>query len=113
MQFLGTMQLQGFTGTQTVSGGGTYTNIATVNALNTSGTPIAFTNTLPFVCNRVNLFTGSLTPGAAFTIGRPTVAPVVQIGGFAASPFNFPAGSFTTVPTFDNTAVNGLLPICI
>ena len=108
-QFVGNLLLQGFTGTQTVSGGGTYTNIPALDVKNT-GTGVTFANTLPFVTNRVNLLTGSLNPGASFTIGRPgasTNAPVVQIGGFATAPSNFPAGSFTSVPTFDNTATNG------
>ncbi len=85
-----------------MSGGGTYTNIPALAVKNT-GTGVTFANTLPFVTSRVNMFTGSLNPGASFTIGRATIAPVVQIGGFAAAPNNYPAGSFTTLPAFDNT----------
>ncbi|HKP11240.1 MAG TPA: fibronectin type III domain-containing protein, partial [Blastocatellia bacterium] len=103
-QLIGTLQMQGFSGTQTVSGGGTYTNIPTLNLAN-QGTGVTFTNTSPFVVNRVNLFSGSINIGTMFTIGRPGTgtSPVVQIGGFSST-VAVSVGSFNTLPTFDNTA---------
>ena len=63
---------------------------------------ITLSNTNPLVTNRVNLFSGTLSPGGNLTIGKAGVSiPIVQIGGTATPD---PAGSFTTVPNFDNTS---------
>ena len=108
---LGTIQFLKPSGTQTVSGSGSFYNIAnlylgTFNLYTTSTSNLIFSQTNTMVVNQVTVNTGTFTHNNKLTIGRPGVIPTVILGG---NGITTPSGSFTSVPNFDNTSFNTAL----
>ncbi|MEI6594293.1 MAG: G8 domain-containing protein, partial [Bacteroidota bacterium] len=102
VQQIGTISLEGTTGTQLVFGAGTIVNGNILN-FNNTGSGVVFSNSTSWSIPRVNLLQGSITPGSNLTIGTATKAPTVQIGGIDEFTTT---GSFTSLPTFNTTFGN-------
>jgi hypothetical protein len=103
---LGILQFIDSVGTQTMSGSGTFYNIAQLTLAAVSNTisstnNVSFNQTNQLVVNAVLLGSGTLTHNGKLTIGRPGATPTLQIG--TGSPIASP-GMFATVPNFDNTS---------
>ncbi|MES2691283.1 MAG: fibronectin type III domain-containing protein, partial [Bacteroidota bacterium] len=104
----GVIQFIDTTGTQTVTGTGAFTNIAQITLAPPisgfgiqSNVNVIFNQANPIVVNTVSLGSGMLTHNGKLTIGRPSVVPLLSIGG--VGPVTAP-GAFATVPNFDNTS---------
>ena len=102
----GVLQFIDSTGTQTVSGTGTFPNILQITlapalSFNSSSNNVIFNQTNNIVVNNVVLATGTLTHNGKLIIGRPGSLPLVQLGGFGQT---VAPGRFASVPTFDNTS---------
>ncbi|MEI6507690.1 MAG: T9SS type A sorting domain-containing protein [Bacteroidota bacterium] len=98
-QRLGSLSLEGVSGTQTISGSGSMSNIGLLS-VNHTGSGVTFSNSVGWNFQRVNLIQGTVNPGSNFIIGSATFAPSVQIGGI--DEFT-PSGTFTSIPTFNVT----------
>lgn len=105
-QNIGTIALQGTTGTQSVSGAGTFAAMNVLNLQNT-GSGVTFNNTVAWNIRRVNLLSGSLNPGSNLIIGSNAFAGTIQVGGVDESTAS---GSFTAIPSF-NTTFGGMVYI--
>ncbi len=105
---LGALGFYANSGTQTISGTGTFTNIAAItlapwfSGVGINATQnVVFNQTNAITVNIVNLLSGTLTHNGKLTIGRPNNIPTVQIGGGGV--LTTP-GSFASVPNFDFTS---------
>lgn len=95
-QILGITSFNGAAGVQTVSGAGTTSN-CNLLVINNTGAGVQFTNTTAMAFWKATLFNGTLNPGSNLSIGLSGRDAILQIGGLDET---FPAGSFTSPPTY-------------
>ncbi|MFN4083232.1 MAG: T9SS type A sorting domain-containing protein [Bacteroidia bacterium] len=102
----GNLELVNNNTTINLSGNGSLLNLNQLSINNPNGI-VNFSNTNPWVVQRVNLLSGLANLGNNFTIGTNSLQPFIQIGGVDESTN---AGSFFTIPTLNT---NAGLPIYI
>lgn len=108
---LGTLVFIKTSGTQTVSGSGSFYNLATLAvstfSTNTPSTVnVVFSQTNTIIVNQVSMVVGTLTHNNKLTIGRTGQIPTIVLGG---NGITTTCGIFASVPNIDNTTYNTVL----